>query len=111
MKPRERLGEARTPNGTTGTPPCGFPQTIARSRPGSRGTAPGIRIALEGLTYDRTANAVTYRSDESEGPMAGTEKVDPLAFPVVGFDRQLTLAFVQGQAYALHGGWRPVGRR
>ncbi len=28
-------------------------------------------------TYDRTAKAVTYRSDKSEGPTAGTETVDP----------------------------------
>ena len=30
-------------------------------------------VALERLTYDRTAKAVTYRSDNSEGPTAGTE--------------------------------------
>ncbi|WP_396224510.1 hypothetical protein, partial [Gemmatimonas sp.] len=35
-------------------------------------------VALERLTYDRTAKAVTYRSDKSEGPTAGTETVDPL---------------------------------
>ena len=29
---------------------------------------------------DRSANAVTYRSDKSEGPTAGTETVDPLEF-------------------------------
>ena len=37
-------------------------------------------VALERLTYDRTAKAVTYRSDKSEGPTAGTETVDPLEF-------------------------------
>lgn len=37
-------------------------------------------VALERLTYDRTATAVTYRSDKSEGPTAGTETVDPLEF-------------------------------
>jgi hypothetical protein len=37
-------------------------------------------VALERLTYDRTAKAVTYRSDMSEGPTAGTETVDPLEF-------------------------------
>jgi len=37
-------------------------------------------VALERLTYDRSAKAVTYRSDKSEGPTAGTETVDPLAF-------------------------------
>ena len=35
-------------------------------------------MALERLTYDRTAKAVTYRSDKSEGPTAGTETADPL---------------------------------
>jgi Putative transposase len=34
--------------------------------------------ALERLTYDRAAKAVTYRSDKSEGPTAGTETADPL---------------------------------
>ena len=37
-------------------------------------------VALERLTYDRTAKAVTYRSDKSEGPTPGTETADPLAF-------------------------------
>ena len=37
-------------------------------------------VALERLTYDRAATAVTYRSDKSEGPTAGTETVDPLEF-------------------------------
>ena len=37
-------------------------------------------VALERLTYDRTAKAVTYRSDKSEGPTAGTETADPLEF-------------------------------
>ena len=34
-------------------------------------------IALERLTYDRAAKAVTYRSDKSDGPTAGTETADP----------------------------------
>ncbi len=34
-------------------------------------------VALERLTYDRSAKAVTYRSDKSEGPTAGTETADP----------------------------------
>ncbi len=33
---------------------------------------------MERLTYDRTAKAVTYRSDTSDDPTAGTETVDPL---------------------------------
>ncbi len=37
-------------------------------------------LALERLTYDRSAKAVSYRSDRSEGPTAGTETVDPLEF-------------------------------
>ncbi|MFN9424005.1 transposase [Gemmatimonas sp.] len=35
-------------------------------------------VARERRTYDRTAKAVTYRSDKSEGPTAGTETIDPL---------------------------------
>ncbi len=37
-------------------------------------------VALERLTYDRTAKAVTSRSDKSEGPTVGTETADPLKF-------------------------------
>ncbi|WP_396222973.1 transposase [Gemmatimonas sp.] len=37
-------------------------------------------VALERLTYDRAAKAVTYRSDKADGPTAGTETVDPLEF-------------------------------
>ena len=37
-------------------------------------------VALERLTYDRTARTVTYRSDKSEGPTAGTETAEPLEF-------------------------------
>jgi hypothetical protein len=37
-------------------------------------------VALERLTYDRVARAVTYRSDESDGPTAGTETMNPLEF-------------------------------
>jgi hypothetical protein len=37
-------------------------------------------VELERLTYDRTAKAVTYRSDKSKGPTAGTETADPLEF-------------------------------
>ncbi len=31
-------------------------------------------VALERLTYDRTAKAMTYRSDKSEGPMPATRR-------------------------------------
>jgi len=37
-------------------------------------------VALERLPDDRTAKAVTDRSDTSDGPTAGTETVDPLEF-------------------------------
>ena len=37
-------------------------------------------VALERLTYDRAAKAVRDRSDNSEGPTAGTETADPLEF-------------------------------
>ncbi len=37
-------------------------------------------VALERLTYDQTAKAVTYRSDKADGPTAGTETADPLEF-------------------------------
>ena len=37
-------------------------------------------VALERLTYDRAAKAVTYRSDKADGPTAVTETVDPLEF-------------------------------
>jgi hypothetical protein len=37
-------------------------------------------VALKRLTYDRTAQAVTYRSDKPDGPAAGTETADPLEF-------------------------------
>ena len=35
-------------------------------------------VDRERLTYDRAAKAVTYRSDKSEGPTAGTESADQL---------------------------------
>jgi hypothetical protein len=67
-------------------------------------------IALERLTYDRAATAVTYRSDKSEGPTAGTETVDPLEF--------LAWALVhipdQGHVTTRYYGWyanRPRGMR
>ena len=41
-------------------------------------------VALQRLTYDRTTKAVTYRSDTSDGPTAGTETVDPTRVPGPG---------------------------
>jgi hypothetical protein len=37
-------------------------------------------VAPERLTYDRSAKAVTYRSDKSDGPTAGTATAAPLEF-------------------------------
>ncbi len=39
-----------------------------------------IPVALKRLTYDRTARAVTYRSEKSESPTADSETSDPLEF-------------------------------
>jgi hypothetical protein len=58
-------------------------------------------VALERLIYDRTAEAVTYRSDKSEGPTAGTEIADPLEFlaPVlIEFGLRTRLGAVIGPA-------------
>lgn len=67
-------------------------------------------MALERLTYDRAAKAVTYRSDKSEGPTAGTETADPLEF--------LALVLVhipdKGHVTTRYYGWysnRPRGMR
>ena len=67
-------------------------------------------VALERLTYDRTAKAVTYRSDKSEGPTAGTEIVDPLEF----LARVLVHIPDKGQVTTRYYGWyanRPRGMR
>ena len=48
--------------------------------PGSRSTRRGPPVTLQRFTYYRAANAVTYRSNKSDGPTAGTETVDPLEF-------------------------------
>ena len=67
-------------------------------------------VALERLTYDRAAKAVTYRSDKSEGPTAGTETVDPLEF----LARVLVHIPDKGQVTTRYDGWyanRPRGMR
>jgi hypothetical protein len=67
-------------------------------------------VALERLTYDRAAKAVTYRSDKSEGPTAGTETVDPLEF----LARVLVHIPDKGQVTTRYYGWyanRPRGTR
>ena len=67
-------------------------------------------VALERLTYDRAAKAVTDRSDKSEGPTAGTETVDPLAF----LARVLVHIPDKGHVTTRYYGWyanRPRGMR
>jgi hypothetical protein len=67
-------------------------------------------VALERLTYDRTAKAVTYRSDKSDGPTAGTETVDPMEF----LARVLVHIPEKGQVTTRYYGWyanRPRGMR
>ena len=67
-------------------------------------------IALERLTYDRAAKAVTYRSDKSEGPTAGTETADPLEF----LARVLVHVPDKGHVTTRYYGWyanRPRGMR
>ena len=67
-------------------------------------------VALERLTYDRTVKAVTYRSDKSEGPTAGTATVDPLEF----LARVLVHIPDKGHVTTRYYGWyanRPRGMR
>jgi hypothetical protein len=67
-------------------------------------------VALERLTYDRSAKAVTYRSDKSEGPTVGTETVDPLEF----LARVLVHIPDKGHVTTRYYGWyanRPRGMR
>ena len=67
-------------------------------------------VALERLTYDRTAKAVTYRSDKSEGPTAGTETADLLDF----LARVLVHIPEKGHVTTRYYGWyanRPRGMR
>ena len=67
-------------------------------------------VALERLTYDRAAKAVTSRSDTSDGPTAGTETVDPLEF----LARVLVHIPDQGRVTTRYYGWyanRPRGMR
>ena len=67
-------------------------------------------VALERLTYDRAAQAVTYRSDKSDGPTAGTETADPLEF----LARVLVHIPDNGHVTTRYYGWyanRPRGMR
>jgi len=61
-------------------------------------------------SYDRTAKAVTYRSEKSEGPTAGTETADPLEF----LARVLVHIPDKGHVTTRYYGWyadRPRGMR
>ena len=51
--------------------------------------------------FNRGATAVTYRSDKSEGPTAGTETVDPLEF----LARVLVHIPDKGQVTTRYYGW------
>ena len=67
-------------------------------------------VALERLTYDAEAEQVTYRSDKTEGPTAGSETVDPLDF----LARVLMHIPNKGQVTQRYYGWyanRPRGMR
>jgi hypothetical protein len=67
-------------------------------------------VALDRLTDDRRAKAVTYRSDTSDGPTAGPETVDPLEF----LARVLVHIPDKGQVTTRYDGWyanRPRGMR
>lgn len=66
--------------------------------------------ALERLTCDRAAKVVSYRSDKSEDPTAGTETVDPLEF----LARVLVHIPHKGYVTTRYYGWyanRPRGMR
>jgi len=67
-------------------------------------------VALERRTYDRATKAVTYRSDKSDGPTAGTETADPLEF----LARVLVHLPDKGHVTTRYDGWsanRPRGMR
>ena len=67
-------------------------------------------VALERLTYDAEAKQVTYRSDKSDGPTAGSETVEPLEF----LARVLCHIPDKGQVTTRYSGWyanRPRGTR
>ena len=67
-------------------------------------------VAPERLNYDRAVMSVTYRSDKSEGPTAGTETVDPLGF----LTRVIVHIPDKGQVTTRYYGWsanRSLGMR
>ena len=87
--------------------PSGSPRTIARSPPASSATARGILSRWSRRLIDRAAKAVTYRSDKSEGPTAGTETVDLLEF----LARVLVHIPDQGHVTTRYYGWYDNGPR
>ncbi len=67
-------------------------------------------VALERLTSDRAAQAATSRSDQSDGPTAGTETADPLEV----LARVLVHIPGKGHVTTRYHGWyanRPQGMR
>ena len=58
-------------------------------------------IALERLTYDAGLDQVSYRSDKTAGPTAGTATVDPLEF----LARVVTHIPNPGQVMQRYDGW------
>ena len=85
---RLELSDAEQSAGTRTRPHSGFQVHIAVWLPDEdRAFATRLArycarnpVALERLTYDRAAKAVTYRSDKADGPTAVSETVDPLEF-------------------------------
>jgi len=58
-------------------------------------------VALERLRYDAATAQVTYRSDKTEGPTAGSETLDALEF----LARLVTHIPDPGQVLTRHYGW------
>lgn len=60
-------------------------------------------VALEWRSYEADASRVTYRSDKTDGPTAGTETMDPLEFRA----RLVTHIPDPGQVMQRYHGWYP----
>lgn len=58
-------------------------------------------LALDRLTYDPATEQLTYRSDKTDGPTAGTQALDPLEF----LARLLTHIPDPGQVMTRYYGW------
>ena len=73
-------------------------------------STPQRAVPLKRLTYDRTAKAVTHRSDKSDGRTAATDSADPAEFTA----RMLVHIPDCGHVTTLYSGWsanRPRGMR